>query len=237
MTNKKKSLYEELEVSPLSNKEQIKKAYKKKVKKVHPDRGGDPEEFKRVVKAYLILSDNESRYKYDSQGEEEKPSDRKPVDISKQAENFLIRTIFDIVDRHGENLPNKNMQKLLIEVFNNLENEINSRLGGNKMTWKAVASKYRAVKEKLKTIKKQSTLEKILNMKLTHIETQELMKLRQEHKKLVVDKRICERCKNLVMTDCVDSCKGDTTVEETSDLDSWDKSMKWGTFNPHTKIF
>jgi curved DNA-binding protein CbpA len=116
---KKKTLYEELEVSPLSNKAQIKNAYRTKVKKVHPDRGGDPEEFKRVVTAYLILSDDESRYKYDSQGEEEKPSDRKPIDIGKQAENFLVRTVFDIVDRHGDNLPNRNMQKLLIEVFDN----------------------------------------------------------------------------------------------------------------------
>ena len=128
MSKKKKTLYEELEISPLSNKDQIKKAYKKRVKKIHPDKGGDPEEFKRVVTAYLILSDNESRYKYDSTGEEEKPTDRKPIDIGKQAESFLIKTIFDIVDRHGENLTNRNMQKLLIEVFNNLEKEmVNSK--------------------------------------------------------------------------------------------------------------
>ena len=232
--SKKKTLYEELEISPLSNKEQIKKAYKRKVKKVHPDRGGDPEEFKRVVKAYLILSNNESRYKYDSQGEEEKPSDRKPTDIGKQAENFLIRTIFDIVDRHGENLPNKNIQKLLIEVFDNLEKEIISRLKENKITWKAVANKYRAVKRKLNTIKKDSILENILKMKLVHIETQELMKLKQEHKKLIIDKNICKRCQNLIITDCIDSCIDNI---ESSPMDSWDKSMAWGTFNPSMNTF
>lgn len=231
---KKKTLYEELEVSPLSNKAQIKNAYRKKVKKVHPDRGGDPEEFKRVVTAYLILSDDESRYKYDSQGEEEKPSDRKPVDIGKQAENFLVRTVFDIVDRHGDNLPNRNMQKLLMEVFNNLEKEIESRLKDNKKTWKAVAGKYRAVKKKLETIKKKSVLENMLNLKLTHIETQELLRLRQEHKKLIIDKKICERCQQLVLTDCIDNCKDNITE---SPMDSWDKSMSWGTFNPSTKTF
>lgn len=232
--SKKKTLYEELDISPLSNKEQIRKAYKRKVKKVHPDKGGDPEEFKRVVEAYLILSDDESRYKYDSQGEEEKPADRKPIDIGKQAENFLIKTIFDIVDRHGENLPNRNIQKLLIEVFTNLEKEIASRLKENKMTWQAVSNKYRAVKKKLETIKKQSVLENMLNLKLTHIETQELLKLKQEHKKLIIDKKICTRCQNLVMTDCIDNC---IDKVESNPLDSWDKSMSWGTFNPSTKIF
>lgn len=234
MSKKKKTLYEELEISPLSNKDQIKKAYKKRVKKIHPDKGGDPEEFKRVVTAYLILSDNESRYKYDSTGEEEKPTDRKPLDIGKQAESFLIKTIFDIVDRHGENLTNRNMQKLLIEVFNNLEKEILTRLKENKMTWKAVVSKYRAVKKKLQTIKKQSILENILNMKLTHIETQELLKLRQEHKKLIIDKKICKRCQDLVLNDCIDNC-----IDKISQnpLDAWDKSMAWGTFNPSTRAF
>ena len=37
---KKKNLYETLEINPLCNKEDIRKAYKKKVKQVHPDRGG-----------------------------------------------------------------------------------------------------------------------------------------------------------------------------------------------------
>jgi len=231
---KKKTLYEELEISPLSNKAQIKKAYKKKVRKVHPDKGGDPEEFKRVVTAYLILSDNESRYKYDSTGEEEKPTDRKPIDIDKQAESFLIKTIFDIVDRHGENISNKNIQKLLIEVFNNLENEIKSRLKENKMTWKAVANKYRAVKKKFETIKRGSTLENILNMKLNHIETQELLKLRQEHKKLMIDKRICNRCQYLVLNDCSDSC---IEIIENNPMAAWDQSMRWGTFNPTIKTF
>lgn len=231
---KKKTLYEELEISPLSNKEQIKKAYRKKIKKVHPDKGGDPEEFKRVVTAYLILSDNESRYKYDSSGEEEKPADRKPIDIDKQAENFLIKTIFDIVDRHGENLPNKNMQKLLIEVFDNLENEILTRLKENKMTWKAVANKYRAVKRKFETIKRGSVLENILNMKLNHIETQELLKLRQEHKKLMIDKRICRKCQYLVLNDCNDSC---IEIIENDPMAAWDQSMRWGTFNPSIKTF
>lgn len=234
MAKKKKTLYEELEISPLSNKEQIKKAYRNRIKKVHPDKGGDPEEFKRVVTAYLILSNNESRYKYDSQGEEEKPSDRKPIDIGKQAENFLIRTIFDIVDRHGENLPNKNIQKVLIEVFNNLEKEILNRLKNNKMTWKAVSNKYRAVKKKLETIKRQSILEKMLNMKLNHIETQELLKLQQEHKKLVTDKRVCKKCQQLIITDCIDNCEEIITEDP---LTNWDESMAWGTFNPNTKIF
>lgn len=46
----------------------IKKAYKKLAMKHHPDRGGDPEHFKKISEAYSILSDPEKKAKYDQFG-------------------------------------------------------------------------------------------------------------------------------------------------------------------------
>ena len=65
-----KKLYEVLGVDKDSTFDQIKKAYRKKAIKEHPDKGGDPDKFKEVTAAYEILSDKEKREIYDKHGAE-----------------------------------------------------------------------------------------------------------------------------------------------------------------------
>jgi DnaJ family protein A protein 2 len=48
----------------------IKKAFRKQAMTHHPDRGGDPEAFKNLNKAYEVLSDSTKRSLYDEGGEE-----------------------------------------------------------------------------------------------------------------------------------------------------------------------
>ncbi len=67
----KRDYYEVLGVSKDAKKEEIKKAYRKLVKKYHPDvnGGNDSEEkFKEVQEAYEILSDESKRKAYDQYG-------------------------------------------------------------------------------------------------------------------------------------------------------------------------
>eukprot|EP01055_Gregarina_sp_Pseudo9_P004115 Gregarina_sp_Pseudo_9__4114@NODE_425_length_2857_cov_75_667850_g402_i0_p1_GENE_NODE_425_length_2857_cov_75_667850_g402_i0NODE_425_length_2857_cov_75_667850_g402_i0_p1_ORF_typecomplete_len417_score96_41DnaJ_C/PF01556_18/8_6e53DnaJ/PF00226_31/6_7e24DnaJ_CXXCXGXG/PF00684_19/1_2e13AntiTRAP/PF15777_5/3_7AntiTRAP/PF15777_5/0_0028HypA/PF01155_19/2_5HypA/PF01155_19/1_9SerH/PF06873_11/9_5e02SerH/PF06873_11/3_4_NODE_425_length_2857_cov_75_667850_g402_i013682618 len=64
------SFYEALGVSKEATTDEIKKAFKKLAIKHHPDKGGDPEKFKEVCKAYEVLSDPEKRRNYDEYGEE-----------------------------------------------------------------------------------------------------------------------------------------------------------------------
>jgi DnaJ family protein A protein 2 len=63
-----KEFYEILEVPQEANQEDIKKAYRKKVIRLHPDKGGDPEEFKKLQAAYEVLSHPEKREIYDKHG-------------------------------------------------------------------------------------------------------------------------------------------------------------------------
>merc|ERR1719261_2274169 len=62
--------YKLLEVDKNASDAEIKKAYRKLAVKHHPDKGGDPEKFKEITRAYEVLSDSDKRSKYDKFGEE-----------------------------------------------------------------------------------------------------------------------------------------------------------------------
>jgi DnaJ-class molecular chaperone len=56
--------YEVLGVAESSNKEEVKKAYRKLALEHHPDRGGDENRFKEISEAYSILSDDNKRQQW-----------------------------------------------------------------------------------------------------------------------------------------------------------------------------
>lgn len=58
--------YEILGVSRDAAPDDIKKAYRKLAMKEHPDKGGNPERFKKISEAYEILSDDQKRAQYDA---------------------------------------------------------------------------------------------------------------------------------------------------------------------------
>jgi curved DNA-binding protein CbpA len=65
------SLYDELEVASDATEATIKKAYRRKAKKVHPDAGGSRAAFDRLSHAVSILVDPLRREQYDKTGNED----------------------------------------------------------------------------------------------------------------------------------------------------------------------
>lgn len=61
-------LYECLGVESNASHEEIRRAYKDLAREKHPDRGGDPEEFKKIQAAHEILTDSDRRRVYDMTG-------------------------------------------------------------------------------------------------------------------------------------------------------------------------
>ncbi|KAI0303461.1 hypothetical protein B0F90DRAFT_1809660 [Multifurca ochricompacta] len=66
---KETKYYDLLEAQPDASESDLKKAYRKKALRLHPDKGGDPELFKEVTHAYEVLSDPQKRSIYDARGE------------------------------------------------------------------------------------------------------------------------------------------------------------------------
>jgi DnaJ-class molecular chaperone len=63
-------LYDVLGLDKGASVSEIKKAYFAKAKELHPDKGGDAEEFKKIQKAYEVLNDEERRKMYDMTGDD-----------------------------------------------------------------------------------------------------------------------------------------------------------------------
>jgi DnaJ family protein A protein 2 len=64
-----KDLYQVLGVGRDADAKTIREAYKDLAREKHPDKGGDPEEFKAIQGAYEILKDDDRRRMYDMTGQ------------------------------------------------------------------------------------------------------------------------------------------------------------------------
>ena len=62
--------YELLGVDKNATMDQIKKAFRKKAVKEHPDKGGDLKKWQEITAAYDVLADKDKREMYDQGGEE-----------------------------------------------------------------------------------------------------------------------------------------------------------------------
>jgi hypothetical protein len=63
--NEFENYYQILGLPDLASIEEVKKAFRELAKKHHPDRGGDPEKFKKILEAYKVLSNPEEKERYD----------------------------------------------------------------------------------------------------------------------------------------------------------------------------
>ena len=68
-----RDLYEILGVTREANDDEIKRAYRRRARELHPDAGGDEEEFKELTTAYEVLKNPSARANYDRFGDPRGP--------------------------------------------------------------------------------------------------------------------------------------------------------------------
>lgn len=87
------SLYDHLGVPPNATPDEIKKAYRTRAQKHHPDKeGGDADAFQKVQSAYDVLGDAERRARYDATGETGSERTREQV-LREIAANAIAKTM------------------------------------------------------------------------------------------------------------------------------------------------
>ena len=115
--------YELLDIEKNANEKDIKKAFRKKAMKYHPDKGGDEEMFKKIQKAYETLSNPEKKDIYDKYGEE--ALDKGPGGPGMSMDDIF--SMFGGGGRRGNNHSNreKKGKPIIYNIkVNNMENKI-----------------------------------------------------------------------------------------------------------------
>jgi curved DNA-binding protein CbpA len=89
------TLYELLDTLPGASPLEIKRAFRRKAKETHPDKGGTADKFASVSRAYLVLSDPIKRARYDETGDiPENTPEFAPL-------NLLVQFFVTIVQMHA----------------------------------------------------------------------------------------------------------------------------------------
>lgn len=148
------TLYEELEVEKTATPDEIKKAYRKKSKKVHPDHNPDDpkaaEKFGELTKAYDILIDEEKRKRYDAGEDPDAMGSMKtPRDMAVHAVMGLFSQVIEQVDEKHTDIFSV-MKEMVHTNILKFKGEISR--GENQIR------KYRSVMKRISNKKKQENV-------------------------------------------------------------------------------
>lgn len=102
MPRKKPDPYETLGVSKDATPQTIKRAYRRKAKEKHPDRGGDREEFRQLLLAFHTLSDSAKRERFDSTGETSDAPDNRAAQVVCMAAQVFDAVLGDLLGKGQE---------------------------------------------------------------------------------------------------------------------------------------
>jgi curved DNA-binding protein CbpA len=135
-------LYETLGVGRDATDAELSAAYRKAVKRTHPDAGGDEEAFHAVQKALDVLSDPRARARYDATGHAEEPEPENLLHA--QAMSTIASKLTQLVGAQGMDL----------DTFD-LVLGIREMLDGDARTAAATIDTIRAQQERLRTVRRR----------------------------------------------------------------------------------
>jgi hypothetical protein len=121
--------YNELGVPRDASADDVKKAHRRKIKKAHPDAGGSSEEFDRVQRSYLVLSDPQRREHFDRTGQTETDS---AALREARIVNELLSIISQIVDQEQIDLEHTDIMVSIRASIKNVIKQITVELATTK---------------------------------------------------------------------------------------------------------
>ncbi len=143
-----KTPYQILGVSVNATDKEIKDAMRTLAKKHHPDKGGDPQQFSRIQKAYELIIDPQRRAKYDETGED---SGSVPDNETSRIGSLLAVALMNIVGTCQEKQEDIGRIDVVAILVNTLNDE---KVALVKAKTKALEQE-RLLKKTLKKLKKR----------------------------------------------------------------------------------
>lgn len=113
--------YKDLGVHRKASREEIKRAYREKARKLHPDTGGNgDDDFSRIALAWRVLGDDDMRDHFDATGEIFDPNSRNPRTVAMGE----ICKIFNTVIRQTSDPANIKYMPIIEKITNAINQEI-----------------------------------------------------------------------------------------------------------------
>jgi hypothetical protein len=170
----KKDLYDKLGVEKTASKEELKKAYRDKSKEMHPDHGGDPEQFKELAVAYKILSDSEKRKRYDKGESTDSLGRSKNDEVMQMAINLMAAVVDQMPD-----VEHQSILQVMLSVLKDQERECDLKMAQE-------TNKIRKKENALKrlTSKKNNVLGAVMQNMIGH-HTEAVMTIQSQKEKII----------------------------------------------------
>lgn len=90
------TLYDDLGVPKHADQAAIRKAYRRRAQRAHPDKGGSAADFERITHAYKVLTDQRRRANYDATGNDSTQPEP-PLDV--QAMGGIASVLISMMDQ------------------------------------------------------------------------------------------------------------------------------------------
>lgn len=155
--NNIEELYELLEVDEYSTKEEIKKSYREKAKKFHPDLNKDSEKdisevFKKINFAYLILIDDNKKEEYRNTGK----VNGNIKSIEEKAMDIIVGEYTSVLNE----LLNKDVDNLLdIDILSKVRVKVFRTLTEQREIGRDLKRRIKVIQEKSKKVKFKNNIE------------------------------------------------------------------------------
>lgn len=119
-------LYSTLGIQPDATQDQIKRAFRKKAKSMHPDHGGTTEEFCQLKLAMTVLSDRKRRRHYDRTGEVEDNQNQLDTTTS-EALQVIAGLFLNLLLNNSDEYKRINYINIIKDQLRSTNRELNSK--------------------------------------------------------------------------------------------------------------
>lgn len=149
------TLYDVLGVAKNATQNEIKDAFRRRARSLHPDAGGGTEAFQALNHAYQILSDEKMRRRYDATGDDDAATINSANRHAMELAFFVINEILNTATKQGRDVEQFD---LLLTVADSMRQKVDRELTPNMQTMERTLAKFERVLKRVKAKNKKKNV-------------------------------------------------------------------------------